>query len=64
VTSSLDGIVSRAGAAHLAAALPSGKLASGLGVGKLFKDDSAEDIYRPVGGRIVLPDAPGLGLRQ
>jgi L-alanine-DL-glutamate epimerase-like enolase superfamily enzyme len=63
VTSSLDGIVSRAGAAHLAAALPSGKLASGLAVGRLFKvDDPAEELYRPVGGRIVLPDAPGLGL--
>ncbi|HYH94805.1 o-succinylbenzoate synthase [Hyalangium sp.] len=65
VTSSLDGIVSRAGAAHLAAALPWGKLASGLGVGRLFKineDDPAERAFRPVGGRIVLPDAPGLGL--
>lgn len=63
VTSSLDGLVSRAGAAHLAAALPSGKLASGLGVGRLFKvDDPAEALYRPVEGRIRLPDAPGLGL--
>jgi L-Ala-D/L-Glu epimerase len=65
VTSALDGIVSRAGAAHLAAALPWGKLASGLGVGSLFKtpeDDPAERAFRPVGGRIVLPDAPGLGL--
>ncbi|KFE70353.1 O-succinylbenzoate synthase [Hyalangium minutum] len=65
VTSSLDGVVSRAGAAHLAAALPWGKLASGLGVGSLFKtdeNDPAERAFRPVGGRIVLPDAPGLGL--
>jgi o-succinylbenzoate synthase len=65
VTSSLDGVVSRAGAAHLAAALPWGKLASGLGVGSLFKtneDDPAERAFRPVGGRIVLTDAPGLGL--
>jgi L-alanine-DL-glutamate epimerase-like enolase superfamily enzyme len=63
VTSSLDGVVARAGAAHLAAALPSGKLASGLGVGRLFKDDDpAGQAFRPVGGRIQLPDTPGLGL--
>jgi L-alanine-DL-glutamate epimerase-like enolase superfamily enzyme len=65
VTSSLDGVVSRAGAAHLAAALPSGRLAAGLGVGSLFKldeADPAEQAFRPVGGRIRLPDAPGLGL--
>lgn len=65
VTSSLDGVVSRAGAAHLAAALPSDRLAAGLGVGSLFKlnpDDPAERAFRPVGGRIRLPEAPGLGL--
>ncbi len=65
VTSSLDGVVSRAGAAHLAAALPSGRLAAGLGVGSLFKineADPAEQTFRPVRGRIRLPDAPGLGL--
>ncbi len=37
VTSSLDGVIARAGATHLAAALPSGRYASGLGVGHLFK---------------------------
>ena len=65
VTSSLDGVVSRAGAAHVAASLPSGKLAAGLGVGSLFKineADPAEQAFRPVEGRIRLPDAPGLGL--
>lgn len=65
VTSSLDGVVSRAGAAHLAAALPSGRLAAGLGVGSLFKineADPAEQAFRPVAGLIRLPDAPGLGL--
>jgi L-alanine-DL-glutamate epimerase-like enolase superfamily enzyme len=67
VTSSLDGVVSRAGAAHLAAALPSGRLAAGLGVGSLFKindADPAEQAFRPAGGRIRLPDAPGLGLPE
>jgi len=63
VTSSLDGVVSRAGAAHLAAALPSGRLASGLGVGRLFvREEPAEHPYRPERGRIRLPEAPGLGL--
>jgi o-succinylbenzoate synthase len=65
VTSSLDGVVSRAGAAHLAAALPSGRLAAGLGVGSLFKTheaDPAEQAFRPAEGCIRLPDAPGLGL--
>jgi o-succinylbenzoate synthase len=67
VTSSLDGVVSRAGAAHLAAALPSGKLAAGLGVGSLFKineADPAEQAFRPVAGCIRLPGAPGLGLSK
>jgi o-succinylbenzoate synthase len=63
VTSSLDGVVSRAGAAHLAAALPSGHLASGLGVGKLFvREEPAEHPYRLEDGRIRIPEAPGLGL--
>jgi o-succinylbenzoate synthase len=63
VTSSLDGVVSRAGAAHLAAALPSGRLASGLGVGRLFvSEEPATHCFQPVGGRIQLPDTPGLGL--
>jgi L-Ala-D/L-Glu epimerase len=63
VTSSLDGVISRAGAAHLAAALPSGRLASGLGVGRLFvNEEPATHGFQPVGGRIRLPEAPGLGL--
>ncbi|MFY0522406.1 mandelate racemase/muconate lactonizing enzyme family protein [Archangium gephyra] len=62
VTSSLDGVIARAGAAHLAAALPSGRYASGLGVGHLFKDEPANHPFRPVGGRIELPRKPGLGV--
>ncbi|MFY1827777.1 mandelate racemase/muconate lactonizing enzyme family protein [Myxococcus fulvus] len=62
VTSSLDGVVARAGAAHLAAALPSGALASGLAVGRLFKSEPAVHDYRPLHGRIRLPETPGLGL--
>jgi o-succinylbenzoate synthase len=62
VTSSLDGIIARAGAAHLAAALPSGRYASGLGVGHLFKDEPGNHPFRPVRGRIQLPRTPGLGV--
>jgi L-alanine-DL-glutamate epimerase-like enolase superfamily enzyme len=61
VTSSLDGVIARAGAAHLAAALPSGRYASGLGVGHLFANEPENHPFRPVGGRIRLPVTPGLG---
>jgi o-succinylbenzoate synthase len=62
VTSSLDGVIARAGAAHLAAALPSGRYASGLGVGHLFSNEPENHPFRPVGGRIRLPVTPGLGV--
>ncbi|WP_257458823.1 o-succinylbenzoate synthase [Archangium lipolyticum] len=62
VTSSLDGVIARAGAAHVAAALPSGRYASGLGVGHLFKNEPENHPFRPVRGRITLPRKPGLGV--
>ncbi|WNG47017.1 o-succinylbenzoate synthase [Archangium minus] len=62
VTSSLDGVIARAGAAHLAAALPSGRYASGLGVGHLFKNEPGNHPFRPVRGRIELPRKPGQGV--
>ncbi|HEX5749219.1 MAG TPA: o-succinylbenzoate synthase [Archangium sp.] len=62
VTSSLDGVIARAGAAHLAAALPSGRYASGLGVGHLFKDEPGNHPFRPVRGRIQLLRTPGQGV--
>jgi o-succinylbenzoate synthase len=61
VTSSLDGVVARAGAAQLAAALPSGALASGLAVGQLFRDE-VPHAYSPARGEIALPELAGLGL--
>ncbi|NBD09182.1 o-succinylbenzoate synthase [Corallococcus silvisoli] len=62
VTSSIDGVVARAGAAHLASALPSGELASGLAVGRLFADEPRDHPYQPRKGLLRLRDAPGLGL--
>jgi o-succinylbenzoate synthase len=63
VTCSLDGVVARAGAAHLAAALPSGKYASGLAVGDLYTNEPTPHPFEPVRGRIRVPDVPGLGLK-
>ncbi len=62
VTSSIDGVVARAGAAHLAAALPSGVLASGLAVGRLLAKEPEDHPYRPRQGVIRLSGVPGLGL--
>lgn len=62
VTSSIDGVVARAGAAHLAAALPSGALASGLAVGRLLVKEPGGHPYHPERGVIRLSSTPGLGL--
>ncbi|MFY0576425.1 o-succinylbenzoate synthase [Cystobacter fuscus] len=64
VTSSLDGVIARAGAAHLAAALPSGRYASGLGVGHLFRNEPDLHPFRPNRGRILLPRTPGQGVHS
>ncbi len=62
VTSSLDGVVARLGAAHLAAAVPKAEWASGLAVGQLFEEDTGPDPCPPRQGQIQLPLEPGLGL--
>lgn len=62
VTSSLDGVVARVGAAHLAAAVPKADWASGLAVGELFQSDTGVDPCPPCRGEIHLPIQPGLGL--
>lgn len=62
VTCSIDGVVARAGATHLAAALPSAKYASGLAVGDLYTNEPVPHPYEPSNGRIVVPDTVGLGL--
>ena len=64
VTSSLDGAIGRAGAAHLSAALLAGgpQPAAGLATGRLFEDDLCPDLLAPTRGFIRIPDLPGLGL--
>ena len=64
VTTSLDGAIGRAGAAHLAAALlASGpQPAAGLATGRLLDGDLCPDLLAPRGGLIRIPDAAGLGL--
>jgi o-succinylbenzoate synthase len=61
VTSALDGTVGRAAAAHLAAALRV-ELAAGLATAQLLAEDLCGDPFAPVGGRIHLGAAPGLGV--
>jgi o-succinylbenzoate synthase len=63
VTSSIDGEIARAGAAHLAAAIPqAGRWAHGLATGALLRDPDRTAWLTPARGELTLPDAPGLGL--
>lgn len=62
VTSSIDGEIARAGAAHLAAAIPQDRWAHGLATGELLAEPARAAWLSPQGGAIALPDAPGLGL--
>ena len=65
ITSALDSAVGRAGAAHVAAALPlpsgSSPPACGLATGTFLAEDVA-DGFVTESGELVLPEAPGLGL--
>lgn len=61
LASSLDSVIARAAATHLAAAMPDCGLASGLATGALFVNEP-DTPFVPVGGRIVLPDTAGLGV--
>jgi len=62
VTTSLDGAIGRAGAAHLAAALHHHELAAGLATGRLLAEDLCADTLAPRAGFLRIPVAPGLGL--
>ena len=60
VTTFLDTAIGRAGALHLAAALPPGRHAAGLATGSLLADDLAPGPV-PKSGAIALPSDNGLG---
>ncbi len=62
VTTSLEGPVGRAGAAHLAAAVLAlgPQPAAGIATGRLFSD--APDPFAPRRGVVHIPEVPGLGL--
>jgi o-succinylbenzoate synthase len=68
VTTSLDGAIARAGAAHLAAALlataqpAAAPLAAGLATGRLLLEDVCADPLAPRGGVVALRAVAGLGL--
>jgi L-Ala-D/L-Glu epimerase len=61
VTTLLDGPVSRAAAAHLAAALPATPYAHGLSTVELF-EGMAPDAFTPRSGAIEVPSSPGWGV--
>jgi len=61
VTTFLDTAIGRAGALHLAAALPQARHAAGLATGVLLADDLASG-PAPDDGAIAVPLDPGLGL--
>jgi len=62
VTTSLDGAIARAGAAHLAAAVLAlgPQPAAGLATGRLLLDDVCPDPLAPEGGVVRIPEKPGL----
>ena len=62
VTTTLDSVVGRLGAAHLAAGVASPELAQGLATGPLLARDLAPDPALINGGKLMLPDRPGLGI--
>ncbi|MGE5049358.1 MAG: mandelate racemase/muconate lactonizing enzyme family protein [Deltaproteobacteria bacterium] len=63
VTTSLEGPIGRAGAAHLAAAVLAlgPQPAAGIATGRLFAE--GPDRFAPLQGVVRIPDVPGLGLR-
>lgn len=58
VTTTVDGAVARAAAAHVAAAIPNVR-PCGLATGSLLADDFGADPVPVADGRIAVPDGPG-----
>ncbi|ELY86550.1 muconate lactonizing mandelate racemase protein [Natrialba hulunbeirensis JCM 10989] len=61
VTTTIDGVVARTGAVHLAAAIPN-LPACGLATGDLLADDLGRDPVLLENGAAVVPQAKGLGI--
>ncbi|MFQ5679209.1 MAG: mandelate racemase/muconate lactonizing enzyme family protein [Gemmatimonadota bacterium] len=61
VTSALDGVTGRLAALHTVAALGPRPRASGLATGTLLSHEVARGEERLERGRLLVPDAPGLG---
>ncbi|WP_410764709.1 mandelate racemase/muconate lactonizing enzyme family protein [Haloferax sp. DFSO60] len=61
VTTTIDAVVARLGALHVAAALPSTR-AHGLATASLLQGDLAAEPVPVVDGSMTVPDAPGLGI--
>ena len=59
VTTTIDGVVARVGALHVAAALPDVP-ACGLATGGRLESDLASDPAPPEAGRMTVPSGPGL----
>ncbi|MBO9306590.1 o-succinylbenzoate synthase [Thermomicrobium sp.] len=63
VTSNLESAVGLVAALHVAAALPgNAERAHGLATAGLVEPLGREPVLQPLGGRLVLPPGPGLGL--
>jgi len=64
VTTSLESVVGRAGATHLAAAVLAlgPQPAAGIATGRLFADEVGPDPFAARSGIVEVPDVPGLGL--
>ena len=62
ITTTLDSVVGRVAATHLAAACGTPNLAHGLATGRFLAHDLAPDPLVVSGGMAQLPDAPGLGV--
>lgn len=62
-STTIDSVVARTGAVHLAASLPD-VAPSGLATGEFFESDLAPDPAPVSGGEISLPDVPGLGIEE
>jgi L-alanine-DL-glutamate epimerase-like enolase superfamily enzyme len=59
VTTTIDGVVARLGALHVASAIPDVP-ACGLATGSLLAEDLAPDPAPVRDGRMAVPDGPGL----